>query len=53
VAEINGATFFKTPFYSLMGSRQLTEYTVMDIEKVSEKERRKFSGQGAISKKVS
>jgi len=35
-----------------MGSKQMTEYTIMDIEKVSEKERRKFAGQGAISKKV-
>jgi hypothetical protein len=52
VAEINASTFFKSPFNGLMASRQLTEYTIMDIDKVSEKERRKFSGQGAISKKV-
>ena len=53
MTEINAATYFKTPFPGLMGSRQLTEYTIMDIEKVSDKERRKFSGQGAVSKKVS
>ena len=50
--EINASTYYKTPFQSLMGSKQLVEYTIMDIEKVSDKERRKFSGQGAISKKV-
>ena len=52
VAEINAATYFKSPFNGLMGSKQLTEYTIRDIEKVSEKERRKFAGQGALSKKV-
>ena len=30
----------------------LTEYTVMDVELIPEHERRKFSGQGAVSKRV-
>jgi len=52
VAEINSVEFFKTPFRNLMGSKQLTEYTIMNIERVQEKDRRKFAGQGTISKKV-
>ena len=51
-AEINANTFFKTPFSSLIRPKQLVEYTVMDIEPISDHERRTFSGQGAISKKV-
>ena len=52
VAEISASTFFKTPFNSLLRPRQLTEYTIINIEAISDHERRKFSGQGALSRKV-
>ena len=44
--------FFKLPFASLLRPRNLVEYTVMNIEVIPENERRKFAGQGAVSKKV-
>ena len=53
VADINADVFFKHPFNSLLRPKNLVEYTVMNIEPIPEHERRKFSGQGAISKKVS
>jgi hypothetical protein len=52
VAEINATTYFKTPFNSLVLPKNFTEYTVMNIEPIPDKERYTFSGQGAISKKV-
>lgn len=52
-ADINATTFFKDPFASLILPRQLTEFTVMDIEPIRDDERFTFAGQGAISKKVS
>jgi len=51
VAEINASTFFKMPFGNLVLPKQLTEYTVMNIEPITEKERHKFAGQGALSKR--
>lgn len=50
-AEISAATFFKTPFSSLQRPRQLCEYTIINIEEISDHERRKFAGQGALSRK--
>merc|ERR1712141_594234 len=51
LAEINASTFFKTPFNSLSRPRQLCEYTIINIETISDHERRKFTGQGALSRK--
>ena len=53
VAEINADVFFKFPFGSLLRPKNLVEYTVMNIEVIPDGERRTFSGQGAVSKKVS
>ncbi|XP_040572820.1 60S ribosomal export protein NMD3 [Lepeophtheirus salmonis] len=50
-AEINANSYFRTPFLSLTGPKSFTEYTVMNIEIISDFDRRKFSGQGAISKR--
>merc|ERR1712226_17163 len=50
-AEINANSYFKSPFKSLIRPRQLVEYTIINIEPIPEHERRKFSGQGAISRK--
>lgn len=45
-------TYFKSPFNNLVLPKQLCEYTVMNIEPIAEHEKHKFSGQGAVSKKV-
>jgi len=51
VADINASTFFKSPFKSMVLPKHLVEYTVMNIEPISENERYKFSGQGSLSKR--
>ena len=53
VAEIQGATYWRYPFNALSGTKQLSEYIVMDIEIIKEHEKRTFSGQGTTSFKVS
>ncbi|TRY72523.1 hypothetical protein TCAL_10508 [Tigriopus californicus] len=50
-AEMNAASYFKNPFLSLIRPRNLVEYTVINVEIIREHERRKFSGQGQVSKK--
>ena len=50
---MNASTYFKAPFQTLVRPKQLTEYTVINIEPISEHDRHKFAGQGALSKKVS
>ncbi|QQP58467.1 60S ribosomal export protein NMD3, partial [Caligus rogercresseyi] len=50
-AEINATSYFRNPFLSLTGPKSLAEFTVMNIEIIPDLERRKFKGQGAISKK--
>lgn len=52
VAEVNGASYWRDSFQSIFKSKQLTEYTVMDIEPIMEKDRVQFPGQGQISFKV-
>ena len=52
IAEINASTYFKTPFQTLVKPKQLTEYTVINIEPISDGDRHRFAGQGAISKRV-
>ena len=52
VADVSASTYFKSPFASLLSPRQLVEYTVMDIEPINQQDRRKFAGQGAVSKKA-
>lgn len=53
MAEVNGASYWRDSFQSIFKSKQLTEYTVMDIEPIMEKDRVQFPGQGQISFKVS
>lgn len=53
VAEVNSASYWRDSFQSVFKSKQLTEYTVMDIEPIMEKDRVQFPGQGQISYKVS
>ena len=52
VADMTATTFFKQPFKSLVLPKHLVEYTVMNIEPISENDRHRFSGQGTISKRV-
>lgn len=52
VAELNGNTYWRMPFNALSGTKQLTEYIVMDIDIIRDHERRSFAGQGATSFKV-
>ena len=52
VADLSATTFFKQPFKSLVLPKHLVEYTVMNIEPISENDRHRFSGQGTISKRV-
>jgi len=52
VAEVNSTSYWRDAFQSVFKSKQLTEYTVMDIEPIMEKDRVQFPGQGQISYKV-
>lgn len=53
VAELNGPTFWRSPFNNLCESKQLAEFIVMDLEFVSEKNRKHVAGHGPESHKVS
>ena len=52
MADLSATTFFKQPFKSLVLPKHLVEYTVMNVEPISENDRHRFSGQGTISKRV-
>lgn len=52
MAEVNGSSYWRDSFQSVFNSKQLTKYTVMDIEPIMEKDRVQFPGQGQISYKV-
>lgn len=52
MAEVSSAIYWRDNFQSIFKSKQLTEYTVMDIEPIMEKDRVQFPGQGQISYKV-
>lgn len=52
MAEVNGSSYWRDSFQSVFTSKQLTKYTVMDIEPIMEKDRVQFPGQGQISYKV-
>jgi len=53
VAEVSSSAYWRDSFQSIFKSKQLTEYTVMDIEPIMEKDRVQFPGQGQLSYKVS
>jgi nonsense-mediated mRNA decay protein 3 len=52
VAEVNSTTFWRYPFDCICNPKQLTEYIIMDIDLILNKDRKTFPGQGAISNKV-
>lgn len=49
MAEISGASYFRSPFTSICDPKQLTEYTVVEIELIHDK--KNFPGQGPVSQK--
>ncbi|XP_033225369.1 60S ribosomal export protein NMD3 [Belonocnema kinseyi] len=51
VTEVSATVYWRYPFKSICNPKQLTEYVVMDIEPVKDKEKKVFPGQGAISHK--
>jgi nonsense-mediated mRNA decay protein 3 len=53
VAEITGAVYWKYPFISLCHPKQLTEYMVMNMEIIMDKDKRHISGHAQESSKVS
>lgn len=52
VAEVNCTTFWRYPFDSICTPKQLTEYIIMDMDLILDKDRKTFPGQGAVSNKV-
>ncbi|XP_026466185.1 60S ribosomal export protein NMD3-like [Ctenocephalides felis] len=51
IAEVSSTVFWRQPFDSICNPKQLTEYIIMDIEIIADKDRKTFPGQGAISSK--
>lgn len=51
LAELSATLYWRHPFASICDPKQLTEYTVMDVEQIQFKDRKFFPGQGAISNK--
>lgn len=51
ITEISGSHYWRDPFNCIFNPKQLTEYVVMDIEPIKDKERKYFPGQGPISNK--
>ena len=51
VAEMSSQVYFRNPFRSICNCKQLTEYTVMNIEYINEKDI--ASAPGHYSTKVS
>ncbi|XP_055381246.1 60S ribosomal export protein NMD3 [Condylostylus longicornis] len=51
IAEVSGINYNRSPFEAICNPNRLTEYTVMDIEIIFDKDRKFFPGQGTISNK--
>ncbi|KAF7991318.1 hypothetical protein HCN44_002880 [Aphidius gifuensis] len=51
IADVSATVYWRHPFNSICNPKQLTQYTVMDIEPIVATERKIFPGQGAISHK--
>ncbi|XP_073991113.1 60S ribosomal export protein NMD3 [Rhodnius prolixus] len=49
IAEVSGSNYWRDPFNSVFDPKQLTEFTVMDVEPIIGK--KNFPGQGQISSK--
>ena len=51
IGDMSATTYYNNPFYPIACSHDLKEFTVMDIQLISSKERKSFSGQGKVSSK--
>ena len=51
IGEMSANTYYNNPFYPIACSQDLKEFTVMDIQLISPKDRKNFSGQGKASSK--
>ncbi|XP_038052083.1 60S ribosomal export protein NMD3-like [Patiria miniata] len=51
VAEIPANNYWRSPFNSLCDPKQLTEYTVLQVERIEDRERRHVAGEGSRSNK--
>lgn len=51
IAELSANVYYRQPFEAICNPKQLTEYIVMDIEVILDKDRHFFPGQGQISAK--
>ncbi|XP_066583452.1 60S ribosomal export protein NMD3 [Prorops nasuta] len=51
IAEINSTIYWRHAFNSICDPKQLTEYVVMDIDPIKDKDKKVFPGQGCVSQK--
>ncbi|XP_034256825.1 60S ribosomal export protein NMD3 [Thrips palmi] len=51
LAEMNANAYWRNPFSTICDPKQLSEYIVMEMEVIMEKDRKTFPGQGTISNK--
>lgn len=51
IAELSANVYYRQPFEAICNPKQLTEFIVMDIEVILDKDRHFFPGQGQISAK--
>ncbi|XP_065223258.1 60S ribosomal export protein NMD3 [Planococcus citri] len=51
IAEVTSTNFWRDPFNAVCNPKQLTEFIVMNVEPIMDKDRRYFPGQGTVSNK--
>ena len=51
IGDMSATTYFNNPFIPIACSKDLKEFTVMDVQPISFEERKNFSGQGKVSSK--
>ncbi|KAK2171343.1 hypothetical protein NP493_1077g00019 [Ridgeia piscesae] len=51
IAEVPGPIFWRSPFNAVCGRNQMTEFIVMEIEIISDKDKRHVAGRGTVSQK--
>ena len=51
IGDMSATSYYNNPFYPIACYQDLKEFTVMDIQPISSKDRKNFSGQGKVSSK--
>jgi nonsense-mediated mRNA decay protein 3 len=51
IAEMSGQSYWRDQFYSVCGPKQLSEYTVMNVDYIMASQNKMFPGQGNLSQK--